>query len=254
MILLLFCWTKKNLVFCHLGLLSLLNLWNMTFTETKTLPHPLMSGGKKRHCRPFGSKTLRGWTPAGKIEELWRLWGRCGWRWLMGKINMKYLLLENIYMIWSQPSSSVGLSHWPNRVTNCAQGGETGRAISWPRNLSKLTRKCFNYLPRCMDTASGTSSQKHQNMWALLSVESNWAAQKLIRGMLTHKHTRACEENSITPISSPPRKGTRHWRKQRNQSERRGKENKEGTGNQHLAFFFLLVTTGPRLYIVLHEH
>lgn len=164
MILLLFCWMKKNLVFCHLGLLSLLNLWNMTFTETKTLPHPLMSGGKKRHCRPFGSKTLRGWTPAGKIEELWRLWGRCGWRWLMGKINMKYLLLENIYMIWSQPSSSAGLSHWPNRVTNCAQGGETGRAISWPRNLSKLTRKCFNYLPRCTDTASGTSSQKHQNV------------------------------------------------------------------------------------------
>lgn len=56
MILLLFCWMKKNLVFCHLGLLSLLNLWNMTFTETKTLPHPPMSGGKKRHCRPLEVK------------------------------------------------------------------------------------------------------------------------------------------------------------------------------------------------------
>lgn len=73
---------------------------------------------------------------------------------------------------------------------------------------------------------------------ALLSVESNWAAQKFIQG------TQACEETTSLPFVD------RNWRKQHNQSENEPRVETEGKqGGRAGAHFGFLVTTGPISYI-----
>ena len=77
---------------------------NKSFRQMATEQQParqrhrtaVLSQKKKKNTKRMNTSSYLDWMSETWKEELWRLWGRCGWRWLTGKINTKYLLLENM--------------------------------------------------------------------------------------------------------------------------------------------------------------
>lgn len=114
-----------------------------------------------------------------------------------------------------------------------------------------ITFSCYINLPQCEHCNREIRQVLHQNMEGMknktkthsqccrttapLSAESNWAAQKFIQGMFVKSktHTRRHGKKQHPSHFQQPWKGTRHWRKQRNQSaneqggEREGKQGRQ---------------------------
>ena len=174
----------------------------------------------------------------------YRLWHEemCIYIWLETRRNngdmdggkSRHLLTPNTQ--WGNLSISLRL----NRIIVLKENGKRQQVFFWTVNFRNLTRKCYFYLP--MWTLHWESPAEHAKPLplsrtpALLSVESNWAAQRFNWGTLV-KYTSLQRNN--TPFSrqevDTEGSSTINVRMSRDR-----KENREAEEKQSLVFLWPL--------------